>query len=120
MISALRLVSRAADGFQVEAVVGATGDAAHQAVGVQGVALRVAARGRQGGDVGAGPGARRPGHVSHSLGDLGHVDGRGAARTSGMEMEITQVCTVVEDQGSEKVLFFMIDITCFQWFTESR
>lgn len=38
-ISAFWLVSCAADGFQVNAVVGATGDASHKAVGVQSVAL---------------------------------------------------------------------------------
>lgn len=36
-------MSRGADGLQVDAVVGATGDASHQAVGVQGVALSVSA-----------------------------------------------------------------------------
>lgn len=54
MIFALRHVSRAADGLQVDAVVGAAGDASHQAVGVQGVALGMSARGHQAGDVGAG------------------------------------------------------------------
>lgn len=39
MIFARWLVSCAADSFQVDAVVGATGDASHQAVGVQSVAF---------------------------------------------------------------------------------
>lgn len=51
-------MSCGADGFQVDAVVGATGDASHQAVVVQGVALSKAARGRQGSDVGASAAAR--------------------------------------------------------------
>lgn len=76
-------MSRAADGFQVDAVVGAAGDASHQAVGVQSVALGMSARGRQCGDVGASAVARRPGHVGHRLGDLGHVHERGTARTLG-------------------------------------
>lgn len=46
-IGALRLVSRAADGLQVDAVAGAAGDASHQAVGVQSVALGVSTRRRQ-------------------------------------------------------------------------
>ena len=51
-------MSCAADGFQVNAVVGATGDASHQAVGVQSVALGVSSWRRQGGDVGASAAAR--------------------------------------------------------------
>lgn len=83
VISALWLVSCAADGFQVDAVVGATRDASHQAVGVQGVALGMPTRGRQAGDVGACAATRWPGHVGHSLGDLGHADRVGATGTSG-------------------------------------
>lgn len=51
-------MSCAADGFQVDAVVGAAGDASHQAVGVQSVALGMPTCGRQGGDVGACAAAR--------------------------------------------------------------
>lgn len=91
VISALWLVSCAADGFQVDAVVGATRDASHQTVGVQGVALGVPTWGRQAGDVGACPTPRRPGHVGHSLGDLGHADRVGATGTSGGQKEDRQI-----------------------------
>lgn len=40
-------MSRAADGLQIDAVAGAAGDASHQAVGVQSVALGVSTRRRQ-------------------------------------------------------------------------
>lgn len=75
-------MSCAADGFQVDAVGGAAGDASHQAVGVQGVALGVSARRGQARHVGARAATGRPGDVGHRLGDLAHVDGRGAARSS--------------------------------------
>lgn len=51
-------MSRAADGFQVDAVVGATGDASHEAVCVQSVAFGMSSRGRQGGYIGASSMAR--------------------------------------------------------------
>lgn len=75
-------MSCAADGFQVDAVGGAAGDASHQAVGVQSVALGVSARRGQARHVGVCAATGRPGHVGHRLGDLAHVDGRGAARSS--------------------------------------
>lgn len=82
MIFALWLVSCAADGLQVDAVVGATSDASHQAVVVQSVALSMSAWRCQRGDVGASAAARWPGHVGYGLGDLGHIHIGGAARTS--------------------------------------
>lgn len=51
-------MSRAADGLQVDVVSGAAGDASHQAVGVQSVALGMSARRCQGGDEGARAAAR--------------------------------------------------------------
>lgn len=75
-------MSRAADGFQVDAVGGAAGDASHQAVGVQSVALGVPARRGQARHVGACAATGRPGDVGHRLGDLAYVDGRGTARSS--------------------------------------
>lgn len=91
-IMALGLVSRAADGIQLDAVVGATGDAPHQAVGVQGVTFGFPTRGHQGGYVGAGSGAGRPSYIGHGLGDLAHVHSRRAARTSGRTTEIKCLC----------------------------
>lgn len=116
-ISALRRVSGAADGFYVDTVVGATGDAPHQAVGVQGVALCIPTWGRQGGNVGAGPSARRPGHVSHSLGDLGHIDGWGAARTSGRRP--WSKILYINIYYCYITYIYIFFYTCFQCFTES-
>lgn len=76
-------MSRAANSFQANTVVCATGDAAHNALGAQSVAFGVATGGRQGGDVGASSGAGWPRHVAQGLGDLRHVDKGGAAGTLG-------------------------------------
>lgn len=81
VVRALRFLSRGTDGFQVHAVVGAAGDASHQAVGVQGVAFGFSSWGHECSYEGASTTAGRPGHIGHGLGDLGHVHVRGAART---------------------------------------
>lgn len=75
-------MSCAADGLQVDAVAGAAGDASHQAVAVQSVALGVSTRRRQAHHVVACAATRRPADVGHRLGNQGHIDGRGAARSS--------------------------------------
>lgn len=80
-------MSCVADRLQVDAVVGAAGDASHQAVAVQSVALGVSPRRRQGGDIGTSSAASGPGYVGHSLRDLGHVHSHGAARTSGRKIQ---------------------------------
>lgn len=72
----------AADGLQVDAVAGAAGDASHQAVGVQSVALGVTTRRRQAHHIVTCGTTRGPAHVGHRLGNQGHVDGRRAARSS--------------------------------------
>jgi hypothetical protein len=74
-------VPRAADGLHVHAVVGAAGEASHQAVRAHGVALGVAPRRGQGRHVGACAEAGAPRHVGHGLGHLHHAQVGGTAGT---------------------------------------
>ena len=117
-------MSCAADGLQVDAVVGATGDASHQAVGVQGVALGMSVRGHEGGDVGAGAPASWPGHVSHGLGDLGHMHRHGAAGTSGREEQNNDqhrsACVYNENNLTDAAFYFEIQSHLFPKFYCTR